>query len=246
MKKLLLLTSVLLIAFSIVGCEQVSTYLNQNEDVNFTLGELTAYNGKDCNKEYTAVNSVVYDETEIEEMLGRSLTEQEQAALEIVKAISEDVWESEEFTPEQEQALEIVFELYEDHFDDDEVDETEIEEMLGRSLTEQEQAALEIVKAIPEDVWESEEFTPEQEQALEIVFELYEDHFDDDDEVDDDMYVSTTNLPEAILDYLNTNYPNIGIDEVEIEDGMYEIELNNDLELYFDLNGNFLSVEYDD
>ena len=53
------------------------------------------------------------------------------------------------------------------------------------------------------------------------------------------MYVSTTNLPEAILDYLNTNYPNIGIDEVEIE-------LNNDLELYFDLNGNFLSVEYND
>ncbi|MGB0417196.1 MAG: PepSY-like domain-containing protein [Acholeplasmataceae bacterium] len=185
MKKLLLLTSVLLIAFSIVGCEQVSTYLNQNEDVNFTFGEVTAYNGKDGNKGYTAVNSIVYDETEIEEML-------------------------------------------------------------GRSLTEQEKAALEIVKAIPEDVWESEEFTPEQEQALEIVFELYEDHFDDDDEVDDDMYVSTTNLPEAILDYLNTNYPNIGIDEVEIEDGMYEIELNNDLELYFDLNGNFLSVEYDD
>ncbi|MGB0345761.1 MAG: hypothetical protein ACPGEA_03890, partial [Acholeplasmataceae bacterium] len=157
MKKLLLLTSVLLIAFSIVGCEQVSTYLNQNEDVNFTLGEVTAYNGKDGNKGYTAVNSIVYDETEIEEMLGRSLTEQEKAALEIVKAIPEDVWESEEFTPEQEQALELVFELYEDHFDDDdEVDETEIEEMLGRSLTEQEKAALEIVKAIPEDVWESE------------------------------------------------------------------------------------------
>ena len=31
----------------------------------------------------------------------------------------------------------------------------------------------------------------------------------------------------------------------ENEDGLYEIELNNDLELYFDLNGNFLSVEYD-
>ena len=99
------------------------------------------------------------------------------------------------------------------------------------------------------------------------LFGLYEEHFDDDDEVyddrddreddgedtevyddgyDDDMYVSTINLPQAILDYLNTNYPNIGIDEVEIEDGMYGIELDNDLELYFDLNGNFLSVEYDD
>ena len=100
------------------------------------------------------------------------------------------------------------------------------------------------------------------------MFGLYEEHFDDefddvdddrddreddgedtevyDDGYDDDMYVSTINLPQAILDYLNTNYPNIGIDEVEIEDGMYGIELDNDLELYFDLNGNFLSVEYDD
>jgi hypothetical protein len=67
-----------------------------------------------------------------------------------------------------------------------------------------------------------------------------------DDGYDDDMYVSAINLPQAILDYLNTNYPNIGIDEVEIEDGMYGIELDNGLELYFDLNGNFLSVEYDD
>lgn len=50
----------------------------------------------------------------------------------------------------------------------------------------------------------------------------------------DDMYISTTNLPQAILDYLNTNYPNILIDEVEIEDGMYEIELLNELALYVD------------
>ena len=125
MKKLLLLASVLLIAFSIVGCEQVSAYLNQNEDVNFTLGEIDVNNGKDGNKGYSAENSVVYDETEIEEMLGRSLTEQEKAALEIVKAIPEDVWESEAFTPEQEQALELVFGLYEEHFDDDEFDDVD-------------------------------------------------------------------------------------------------------------------------
>ena len=77
-----------------------------------------------------------------------------------------------------------------------------------------------------------------------------DDDYDDDDDYgdydDDDMYVSTSDLPQAIINYLNTNYPNIGIDEVEIEDGMYEIELDNDIELYFDLNGNFLSVEYDD
>ena len=32
----------------------------------------------------------------------------------------------------------------------------------------------------------------------------------------------------------------------ENEDGLFEIELNNDLEFYFDLNGNFLSIDYDD
>ena len=80
-------------------------------------------------------------------------------------------------------------ECHEEHFDDDYefYDETELEEMLGRSLTEEEQAALEIVKAIPEDVWESEEFTPEQEQALELVFELFEEHIDDDYEVYEDI-----------------------------------------------------------
>ena len=69
---------------------------------------------------------------------------------------------------------------------------------------------------------------------------------DKDDEDHDDFYLNTTDLPQAILDYIQTNYPNIGIDEVELDDGMYEVELVNELELYFDLNGNFLFVEYDD
>ena len=63
---------------------------------------------------------------------------------------------------------------------------------------------------------------------------------------DDDEYLNTSDLPTAILNYLSTNYPNIAIDEAELEDGIYEIELVNGLELEFDINGNFLSVEMDD
>ena len=33
---------------------------------------------------------------------------------------------------------------------------------------------------------------------------------------------------------------------IELEDGIYEVELVNGLELEFDINGNFLSVEMDD
>lgn len=70
--------------------------------------------------------------------------------------------------------------------------------------------------------------------------------YDDDDDYDDDNYIAYTDLPQAIIDYLNTYYPNLSIDEIEIENSMYEIELQNDLELYFSLSGSFMSAEYDD
>lgn len=77
----------------------------------------------------------------------------------------------------------------------------------------------------------------------------YDDNDYDDDDYDydgDASYISPSELPVAILDYLSTNYPNIAIDEAELEDGIYEVELVNGLELEFDINGNFLSVEMDD
>lgn len=75
-----------------------------------------------------------------------------------------------------------------------------------------------------------------------------EDEYNKDDEDEDDYNdnFNASELPTAILDYLSTNYPNIAIDEVELEDGIYEVELVNGLELEFDINGNFLSVEMDD
>jgi hypothetical protein len=61
----------------------------------------------------------------------------------------------------------------------------------------------------------------------------------------EDQIIPINNLPQAILDYVATNYPNQSIVKAEIDDNMYEVELNNDVELYFDLAGNFLFAEFD-
>ncbi|MCO5248666.1 MAG: PepSY-like domain-containing protein [Chitinophagales bacterium] len=50
-------------------------------------------------------------------------------------------------------------------------------------------------------------------------------------------------LPKNILEYVQAHYPNLFIVEVDYETYGYEIELNNDIDLHFDSNGNFQSVE---
>ena len=400
MKKILLLTSVLLLAFSIVGCEQVSTFLNQNEEVVFTLDELAAYNGKDGNRGYTAVNGVVYDVTDefpngehqgfqvagidataifeasphTMSMLGslnvvgvlETLTTQvndtttqtsnttNETTLPVftleelavyngqngqkgyiaVDGVIYDVTAA--FPNGMHQGLHLAGTDATAAFDSspharsiltglpivgslegsDPITTTETNTTTDTTQTEGympvftlDQLSVydgkngqKVYVAVLGVVYDgTDEFYQGMHQgyqlggvdataifqasphAMSILNELpivgslegyplisvldaqmhdeddHDDHddydyddddYDDDDDYgdydDDDMYVSTSDLPQAIINYLNTNYPNIGIDEVEIEDGMYEIELDNDLELYFDLNGNFLSVEYDD
>ena len=80
-----------------------------------------------------------------------------------------------------------------------------------------------------------------------------DDNDDDDDENDenddDNEYNSLTssNLSDAvqqkIMDYIRSNYPNLTLVEVEIESQKIEIELSNNIELIFDLNGNFLRLD---
>ncbi len=61
-----------------------------------------------------------------------------------------------------------------------------------------------------------------------------------------DSHVKTSTLPQPILTYISTNYPNVYIKEAEIEDnGNYEIELSNGLELVFDADGTFLGIDDD-
>lgn len=62
-----------------------------------------------------------------------------------------------------------------------------------------------------------------------------------------DDHVSTASLPQSILDYISTEYPNNTIKEAEIEDNSnYEVELNDETELIFDSQGNFLGIDNDD
>ncbi len=61
--------------------------------------------------------------------------------------------------------------------------------------------------------------------------------------------IPLSDLPQAIIDYVNANYPDNFIDEAEFEfengQQVYKIKLDNDIELYFDLDGNFLFMEED-
>ncbi len=63
---------------------------------------------------------------------------------------------------------------------------------------------------------------------------------DDDDEIS----VAVDSLLQSILDYVGDNFPGISIGaasiEIEFGDTYFEIELDNDIDLYFDHLGNFL------
>lgn len=62
-----------------------------------------------------------------------------------------------------------------------------------------------------------------------------------------DVHVNSAALPQAILTYISTNYPENTIHEAEIEDNNnFEVELNNGIELIFDAQGNFLGIDDDD
>ena len=78
-----------------------------------------------------------------------------------------------------------------------------------------------------------------------------DDYDSDDDDSDDDeneySSLSSSTLSEAvqqkIADYIRANYPNDSVTEVEIENQKIEVELSSDVELIFDLNGNFLRLD---
>jgi hypothetical protein len=78
-----------------------------------------------------------------------------------------------------------------------------------------------------------------------------EDDNDDDNYSDDDeneyISLSSSSLSEAVQqkieEYINDNYPNDTVTEVEIENQKIEVELSSDIELIFDLNGNFLRLD---
>jgi hypothetical protein len=61
----------------------------------------------------------------------------------------------------------------------------------------------------------------------------------------DDRPIPISELPVAITDYVSQNYPNASMVSAEIDDNRYEVELSTGLELYFDMQGNFLYADFD-
>ena len=61
-----------------------------------------------------------------------------------------------------------------------------------------------------------------------------------------DRHVNSASLPQAVLDYIVATYPNALILKAEVEDnGNFEVLMNNDKELIFDSEGNFVGVDDD-
>lgn len=106
-------------------------------------------------------------------------------------------------------------------------------------------SGLTIIKAEIED---NQNFEITLSDETELIFDsqgnfLGEDN--DDNFGDEDIDISE--LPQNIINFVNQYYPGIAIEEAELENnGNYEIELENDVELIFDSNGNFLGQAHDE
>lgn len=69
-----------------------------------------------------------------------------------------------------------------------------------------------------------------------------EEHENEEHENESTGSISTSAL-NAIESYISSNFPGISIDEIELEGTVIEVELANGVELYFDLDGNFLGTD---
>ena len=196
MKKFLLFISILGLPFTIVGCDEITSIINQNDEVVFTLDDLAIYNGQNGQKGYTAVNGVVYYVT-------NAFPNGVHQGMQLAGTDATAAFTS------SPHAMSILNEL----------------PIVGT------------LEGFPR-------LSATQASASNVGVDYEDDDYDEDQ--DEESYIAPSELPAAILDYLSINYPNIAIDEAELEDGIYEIELVNGLELEFDINGNFLSVEIDD
>ncbi len=64
-------------------------------------------------------------------------------------------------------------------------------------------------------------------------------------DIDGASKLPDTVLPEAIREYASTNYPNNFITDWELELNHQQVELDNDVELEFEMNGDFIRVDND-
>ncbi len=78
-------------------------------------------------------------------------------------------------------------------------------------------------------------------------YQNIENEEEEEEDEDEDERILVSELPQNIIDYINANYPNIAIEEVELNsNGTYEVALINDIELYFDADGTILYIEHEE
>lgn len=105
---------------------------------------------------------------------------------------------------------------------------------------------LTIVEAEKED---NENYEIKLSDGTEVIFDSQGEFLgiDDDENEFGDEDIDPSDLPQNILDFISNNYPGINIEEAELENnGNYEVELENDVELIFDGDGNFLGQAQDE
>ena len=71
----------------------------------------------------------------------------------------------------------------------------------------------------------------------------YENEYDQNER--NERYITPAELPQTILDYITTNYPQASIVVAELDDDGYEVYLSDAVELEFRLDGSFVRVEQD-
>lgn len=91
--------------------------------------------------------------------------------------------------------------------------------------------------AIDQVTWEEGEYEVELSNGTEVTFDA-EGNF-----LEVELDSTVTEWPVTIDEYIALNYPDATILEVELEDEEYEVELDTEIELVFDLDGNFLKED---
>lgn len=176
-------------------------------------------------------SDVFQSEQEYLEMhLGRELTDEELAAVHIIEEFFTSTFDEEgELTPEVEAAFDLIDELYESAYEFNEIDELEL--MLGRQLTAEELAAFDIQNAIN---WEEDiELTQEQNDALDVIMNLYDEAFENVDEIEVDYYFDRelTEEEQAALDIVDALYEEM---ELNFEFEIDEYDFANEMITYYE------------
>ena len=63
-------------------------------------------------------------------------------------------------------------------------------------------------------------------------------------DIDSEIALPNSVIPEQIRQYVTANYPSNVITDWELDDRNQQIQLNNGLDLKFNMNGDFLRIDY--